>query len=77
MRHRNMDGPLDLVRLLRCGDVMGLQFALELILFLKTYSLFLSGACVCVFPMHLDILTPQKELCLLDSNVSFKSNSWE
>lgn len=57
--------------------VVGLWFALKLVLFLKAYSLFLSGAFVSVFPMRSDRRTLKKELCLFDSNVSLKSNSSE
>lgn len=56
---------------------VGLWFALKLVLFLRAYSLFLPGASVCVFPMRSDRRTLKKELCLFDSNVSFRSNPLE
>lgn len=56
---------------------VGLWFALKLVLFLRAYSLFLPGASVCVFPTRSDRRTLKKELCLFDSNVSFRSNSLE
>lgn len=54
------DGPSDLLRLISCGDLMGLRFALQVVLFLKAYSLVLSSACICVLPIHSDRLTLQK-----------------
>lgn len=52
--------PSDWLRLLSCRYLMGLWFALQVVLFLKAYSLFFSSACICLLPMHSEGLTLQK-----------------
>lgn len=51
--------PSDWLRFLSCGYLMGPWSALQVVSFLKAYSLFLSSACFCLLPVHSDGRTLQ------------------